>query len=379
MSNLFINVPSQAANGSGAAVDFSTMGASKSIVVDGSWPETMQPTIVIEINNDPAAAAPWAPIAVFQGAGNKVVDVACHWIRATVSNFKQGTAPDIDIGGQTAVVNFATLIAPAGNGVGASVNVSALGPYKSVHVAQPFRGNLIVELSTDGATDWGQPFSTQTQGVMSGVFTANFARVRRSGVPLIDPGLPEVYLGATESAGGGGGTGVDVEDEGIPLAGNPYTTLNFIGSAIQATDAGGGTADITVTVTPGVTVQDEGVPIAGNPHSTLNFVGGGVAVADAGGGVATVAVPGAASQVGLQAFRFTATGAEGSDFMVNLPVARASDVYRVQGTKAGVALLFDIDCPDLLAADRTTTQFRVVTSGPVTAGDQIDFLVTDVV
>ena len=42
----------------------------------------------------------------------------------------------------------------------------------------------------------------------------------------------------------------------------------------------------------GVNVNDDGAPIAGNPHSTLNFVGGGVQAIDAGGGVANVTIPG---------------------------------------------------------------------------------------
>jgi len=41
---------------------------------------------------------------------------------------------------------------------------------------------------------------------------------------------------------------------------------------------------------PSVDVQDEGVAIAGNPHSTLNFAGAGVLAVDAGGGVATVTI-----------------------------------------------------------------------------------------
>jgi hypothetical protein len=92
-----------------------------------------------------------------------------------------------------------------------------------------------------------------------------------------------------------------------------------------------------------------------------------------------VTVPGASSQIGLQAFRYTATGAEGSDFFVNLPVARSNDSYRVQGTGAGMSMLVGIDCPDLVASDRTTAHFRVRTTASLTAGDLIDFLVTDVV
>lgn len=39
-----------------------------------------------------------------------------------------------------------------------------------------------------------------------------------------------------------------------------------------------------------VTLQDEGVPVTNTPHTTMNFVGSSVAVTDAGGGVATVTV-----------------------------------------------------------------------------------------
>jgi hypothetical protein len=62
---------------------------------------------------------------------------------------------------------------------------------------------------------------------------------------------------------------------------------------------------------------------------------------------------------------------------VTLPSTRATDIYNVVGTCAGVAIIFVMDCPDIAASDRTTTQFRVVTSIALTAGDQIDFLVQD--
>ena len=45
--------------------------------------------------------------------------------------------------------------------------------------------------------------------------------------------------------GGGGGT-IATEDEGISVD-LAATTLNFIGSLVTATDAGGGVTDITIT------------------------------------------------------------------------------------------------------------------------------------
>lgn len=51
---------------------------------------------------------------------------------------------------------------------------------------------------------------------------------------------------ATEmpATGGGGGGGVLVRDEGTPLG--SFTALNFTGSGVTATDAGGGVAQIAV-------------------------------------------------------------------------------------------------------------------------------------
>lgn len=81
-----------------------------------------------------------------------------------------------------------------------------------------------------------------------------------------------------------------------------------------------------------------------------------------------------------QAFRYTVTGLEPdlTDFFVPLPVARANDNYRVQGTPAGMTNLVDFDLPDLVVGvDRTTTQFRLVSGAPLQTGDQIDFFVCD--
>lgn len=89
--------------------------------------------------------------------------------------------------------------------------------------------------------------------------------------------------------------------------------------------------------------------------------------------------PGGGGSGTAQSFRYTVTGAEPdtSDFLVTLPVARATDVYRVTYGLAGVAVIVGLDFPDLVAGDRTTTQFRVIATALMQAGDQIDFYVTD--
>jgi Collagen triple helix repeat (20 copies) len=78
-----------------------------------------------------------------------------------------------------------------------------------------------------------------------------------------------------------------------------------------------------------------------------------------------------------QAFRYTVTGQETdlSDFMVALPVPEATDLYKVFSQLSGATAYVGLDLPDLVASDRTQVAFRVVASAPMTAGDQIDFLI----
>ena len=45
----------------------------------------------------------------------------------------------------------------------------------------------------------------------------------------------------------GSGSSITIEDEGIVVGGGPHDTLDFVGSGVTATDAGGGTATITIT------------------------------------------------------------------------------------------------------------------------------------
>lgn len=99
----------------------------------------------------------------------------------------------------------------------------------------------------------------------------------------------------------------------------------------------------------------------------LPFVAGG---GGAGGGGSVGA---------LQSFRYTVSGLEpdASDFFVTLPAARATDIYRVTVGLAGTTDLPALDFPDLIVGDRTTTQFRVVSSIALPVGTQIDFHVFD--
>jgi hypothetical protein len=138
---------------------------------------------------------------------------------------------------------------------------------------------------------------------------------------------------------------------------------------------------VTATTTTTITVRNDGLAAASGSwwldrkHTVLREFNGVQNLAlvpqpfivgsGTGSGAATV-----------QDFRFTATGAEGSDFSITLPAAQPTDVYNVQMLGAGLAAILGIDAPDLIAGDRTTTQFRVVTTGALVAGDQFDIIVT---
>jgi hypothetical protein len=286
MANQFVNLPTPSANGAGTPVDVSSFGSFKTLVVSGD----LAAIIAVEANLDPMQAGTWVAVASFPNPGQVTIQVAAHWLRTRVSAFnsRAGGTPEVDCGGSDDGTGFAAIPVPAADGVGAAVDTSSLGLFKSVQVGSAFRGTVLIEESEDGTTAWGTVMSFSQPGLQSSEFTAHWMRARRVGTPTVNPGTPIANVGATNDQGGGGG--------------------------------GGGNS---------------------------------------------------------QRFRYTATGAEGSDFTVNLPVARANDSYLVSGTCQGVNMIVDFDFPDILAGDRTTLLFRCITTGSLTAGDVIYFEAID--
>jgi hypothetical protein len=80
------------------------------------------------------------------------------------------------------------------------------------------------------------------------------------------------------SGGGGGSSGVTVQEEGSSLS-TKGTTLNFVGTGITATGTGA-TKTITVDASA-ITVQDEGSALS-TAATVLNFVGSGVTASGTG-------------------------------------------------------------------------------------------------
>lgn len=76
---------------------------------------------------------------------------------------------------------------------------------------------------------------------------------------------------------------------------------------------------------------------------------------------------------------YVATGSEGVDFMVPIGATLASDEYEVGLFGIAGAVNFPIlDFPDALDADRTTTEFRVLSASTLTLGDILKFQIVEV-
>ena len=249
MANLFFNLPAPAANGAGAAVDVSTMGKLKSLAVSGQWGPTITPIITIEINNDLAQAGSWTAIWSTQGGGTITVSVACKWMRARVQNYRGGQAPEIDVGSDDGGTTLAALDVPAsGNGVGSSVDVSALPNYKTIQCCGSFQGAVIIEISEDGTTSWAQvaAFQSGSPASVSLQLAAHYMRARRAGVPVINPGTPVVNVAACPDGGGSGGGGSNLWAAGVGAGsvlqnnatGNTAGGLDAISAVSEATASG---------------------------------------------------------------------------------------------------------------------------------------------
>ena len=89
---------------------------------------------------------------------------------------------------------------------------------------------------------------------------------------------------------------------------------------------------------------------------------------------------GAACQSGCGSSRivtYTATGAEGIDFMVPIGTALASDGYTVLWAPAGVSNVPVLDLPNTQPGDRTQTHFRVALADVLTLGDVLTFVISE--
>jgi len=84
--------------------------------------------------------------------------------------------------------------------------------------------------------------------------------------PGIAPALFPFIIDANGGGGSGGGSSIILDNQGVALPGNPFTTLDFVGEGVVASNGGGGTATVTIprtVATDGVTITGDGT--TGNP------------------------------------------------------------------------------------------------------------------
>jgi hypothetical protein len=130
---------------------------------------------------------------------------------------------------------FSNLPAPAGDGAGAGVDVSTMGKERTITVQDTFRGTVNIQFSNESIVGpWVTATTFPAAGKKTISIAAQFMRVMRSGVPTVDPGLPNVDVASNDNgalfvdlpatAGDGTGAAIDVSALGT------FNTISCLGT-----------------------------------------------------------------------------------------------------------------------------------------------------
>jgi len=192
----------------------------------------------------------WEPAAVPAGGGE--TNTASNVNVGGVGVFKQKTGTDLEFRGINAGSNKISVTLDAGNNevdvdvVEANVDHDSLSGYVAAeHVSH----TGVVLTAGVGLSGGGDISASRTFDL-----SASINDLTDVDTATTSPSLNDVLTWTgTEwepaAAGGGGGSTVIVQDEGVTVAGGPHDTLDFVGPLVAATNAGGGTATITIEPT----------------------------------------------------------------------------------------------------------------------------------
>lgn len=244
MATLFANLPVPAGDGVGAGVDVSTMGATRTVAVKG----TFTGTVTVEISND--GGTTYVPLHSFTEIKQKTFLIAAQYMRVRRSGVvvPAGT-PNVDVGGDDIGSSFANLPVTAGDGTGAGVDISALGTFNTIAVSGTFTGSVAIEISLDNV-DWLPLLGFEKAMAQSKRFIAQYARVVRSGVGTV-PGTPIVNIGAANDPIGTAGIGLDRTIIVAKVGGDANTIEAGIAAALALTPPVSAANPATVQVYPG--------------------------------------------------------------------------------------------------------------------------------
>ena len=284
-----------------------------------------------------------------------------------------------------------TLPSPVGNGYGAWTDISTYGALKTILCNGGVRCFTEVEISNEAAPLAGTvgsaitSFGNEGHGNLTLQVSARWARVKVAGFITGVSVAPVVTIGG--------------DDSGAVFATVPSLNVDGFGAAVDTTSLVGPVKTITVIgeisgqinfqiSQDGVTWEDM-FTFGGSPTSvTAEFVANWCRIQksrtvsvlpapaiDIGGSFGNGGGGGGGGSVGytLQAFNYICDGTEGSDFMIPIVSPTVSSTYFVQLTQAeGIASSKYFNAPTGTPGDRTTTDFRVISSSAVAAGDSID-------
>jgi hypothetical protein len=195
MANSFFQLPTPVGNGAGPAVDVSTLGPSKTLLVGGDFDAVVN----FEVSTD--GGTNWGPVTSVQGPYFQTWPISATHMRVRISGLLNGT-PVCFVGSEVTGSKSDILAVPAGNGSGAASDIGDFGDQLTVVVAGSFGGSISVEVSDNG-TEWSPLMFFNNPGIQTVSCFANFIRVFRSGVGF-DPGLPVIAVAASDTVGSAG-------------------------------------------------------------------------------------------------------------------------------------------------------------------------------
>jgi hypothetical protein len=224
MANVFANLPLPGANGVGAAVNTSTMGRKRTIMVSGSFTGAF---ITIEASVD--GGATFAAVASFRhGIGERTIELAAQYMRARVAGRTPFVPFDVsvDISSTDDGATFLAIPLPAGNGPGPAVSAAGLGSFHTAIASGSFQGaRILLEVSADGSRWLPLASFAARGGVISRTVTAAWYRANVKGRLPAVPFSGSLSVGAVNDAAAGGGGGGEATDTTITANHNVVSTL----------------------------------------------------------------------------------------------------------------------------------------------------------
>jgi len=201
MPSVFLNIPVPATTGSGAPVNISALGFCKLFSLTGGFGSVpnLGATVVIEASNDGVS---WSPVTSLTAANDIRRSFAAVLVRATVIG--DATGANLSVGADNPGTDMTALAVPAGNGVGAAVDISSFGSEKTVLYNGGMEASLTIEISQDGGLTYTEAasFVGKTPASVNLCCSVGFIRVRVGGFNT-GGGTGVISVCAAKPSGGG--------------------------------------------------------------------------------------------------------------------------------------------------------------------------------